>query len=57
MSPKLRIKRALAGVGRPIKLSVCRSSILNFASLYAEPKVIIKPIKTTQLVSVEKKVR
>ena len=30
---KLIINNVFAGVGKPIKLSVCRLSILNFASL------------------------
>jgi hypothetical protein len=36
---------AFAGVGRPIKLSDCRVSVLNFASLNAEKTGIKKAIK------------
>ena len=39
----LNIKSALAGVGKPIKLSVWRVSTLNFAKRIADPNVIKKP--------------
>lgn|SRR5690554_4157473 len=42
-SGKLKIKSALAGVGNPIKESVCRVSILNLAKRIHEPKVMINP--------------
>lgn len=35
-------KRAFAGVGKPLKLLVCRSSWLNLASLIAEKAGMIK---------------
>src|SRR5690625_4843213 len=41
----LKIRIAFAGVGNPIKEEVCRESILNFANLYPEAKVIVNPIK------------
>src|SRR5690606_36246708 len=40
---KLKIKRALAGVGSPMNESVCRVSILNFAKRIHEPKAMINP--------------
>lgn len=39
------INKALAGVGKPIKLWVCRVSVLNLASLKAENMAIKKAIK------------
>ena len=40
-------KRALAGVGRPMNDVVCRSSMLNFASLSAEKAAMKKATKGT----------
>jgi hypothetical protein len=40
----IKIKQ-FAGVGNPIKLSVCLSSILNFANLYAEKEGMASAIK------------
>ena len=36
--------KALAGVGRPMKDDVCRSSRLNFASLNAEKAAMTKAV-------------
>src|SRR5690554_601388 len=46
----LRIKSAFAGVGNPIKLSVCRVSMLNFPKRIQAPKVMMKPIKGTNFI-------
>src|SRR5690606_7633622 len=43
----LNINKAFAGVGKPIKLSVWRVSILNFAKRIHEPSVMIKAMKGT----------
>lgn len=37
------MNKVLAGVGKPIKEPVCRSSTLNFAKRYADANVIPKP--------------
>ena len=42
---KALINNAFAGVGRPIKESDCRVSILNFASLNAEHAAMVKAIQ------------
>ena len=49
---KLKKNKALAGVGKPIKESVCRSSILKLAKRKQAPKVITNPIKGTYTLSV-----
>ena len=41
---KERKNKVFAGVGKPIKLSVCLSSTLNFANRYAEKAGIISAI-------------
>src|SRR5690606_13191635 len=46
----LKINNALAGVGKPIKLSVWRVSILNLAKRIQDPKVMIKPINGTSFI-------
>jgi len=43
----LNINNAFAGVGKPMKLSVWRVSILNFAKRIQAPRVITKPMKGT----------